>query len=608
MGMMAFGPGGFGGRMGSTVDEGRSYDARIFRRLVGYLRPRAFHVWTSGIFLLVSAVFTLLGPDLLRVAIDDGVGAGDRTVLNLAALAFVATTIGAWATSYVGFRILTTVGQQVLKTIRADEFNQLQRLSLRFFSRQETGQIMSRVTNDVDAINEFLTAGLVMALLSVFTLAYIFVRLLTLDFRLALATFVVLPVMILVTRYFSTRARVAFRGVRATVGNVYANLQENISGARLAQTFVRERENASRFEDTSRRYMQANIEAGRVIAAFLPAVDTISAVALAIVLGFGGYLLVNDMVTVGVLVAFIGFMTRFFQPITQLTRLYNMLQSAMAAGERIFELLDERPDVVDSASAVDLPPIKGNVVFDGVSFAYEDEEVLTDVSFDVPEGSTIALVGPTGAGKTTIVSLLSRFYDPTAGSITVDGFDLRSVTQKSLRRQMGIVPQDSFIFSGSVLDNIAYGRPEASRREIEDAAGAVGAHDFITRLPDGYESELREGGSRISVGQRQLICFARAILASPRILILDEATSSVDAHTEVLIQDALKRLLAGRTAFVIAHRLSTIRNADQVLVIDGGRIIERGDHDELLALGGRYAELYEAGTTLAPTGANGPSA
>ena len=600
MGMMAFGPGGFGGRMGSPPDEGKSYDGQILRRLLGYLRPRSLPVAMSVVFLLLSTALSLLGPDLLRIAIDDGVLAENRTVLNLAALVFIGTTIAAWATSYVGFRLLTTVGQQVLKTIRTDEFVHLQRLSLRFFSRQEIGQVMSRVTNDVDAINEFLTAGLVMALLAVFTLAYILVRLLFLDIRLALATFIVLPLMIAVTAYFSGRARVAFRGVRATVGRVYANLQENISGARLAQAFVRERENASRFQDTSRRYMEANIEAGRVIAAFLPVVETVSAIAIAIVLGYGAFLIVNDMITVGILVAFIGFMTRFFQPITQLTRLYNMLQSAMAAGERIFELLDEKPDIVDSYDAVDLPRIKGDVAFNGVRFAYEEDEVLSDVEFTVPAGTTIALVGPTGAGKTTIVSLLSRFYDPIAGSVRVDGYDLREVKQESLRRQMGIVPQDSFIFSGSVRDNIAYSRPEASLTEIETAARTVGAHDFITRLPDGYESELREGGSRISVGQRQLICFARAILADPRILVLDEATSSVDTNTERLIQDALKRLLSGRTAFVIAHRLSTIRNADQVLVIDGGRIVERGTHDELLGNGGRYAKLYAAGTTLAP--------
>lgn len=586
--------------MGSPPDEGKSYDGKILRRLLGYLRPRSLPVAMSVVFLLLSTALSLLGPDLLRIAIDDGVLAENRTVLNLAALVFIGTTIAAWATSYVGFRLLTTVGQQVLKSIRTDEFVHLQRLSLRFFSRQEIGQVMSRVTNDVDAINEFLTAGLVMALLAVFTLAYILVRLLFLDIRLALATFIVLPLMIAVTVYFSGRARVAFRGVRATVGRVYANLQENISGARLAQAFVRERENASRFQDTSRRYMEANIEAGRVIAAFLPVVETISAIAIAIVLGYGAFLIVNDMITVGILVAFIGFMTRFFQPITQLTRLYNMLQSAMAAGERIFELLDEKPDIVDSYDAVDLPRIKGDVAFNGVGFAYDEDDVLSDIEFTVPAGTTIALVGPTGAGKTTIVSLLSRFYDPIAGSVTVDGYDLREVKQESLRRQMGIVPQDSFIFSGSVRDNIAYSRPEASLTEIETAARTVGAHDFIARLPDGYESELREGGSRISVGQRQLICFARAILADPRILVLDEATSSVDTNTERLIQDALKRLLSGRTAFVIAHRLSTIRNADQVLVIDGGRIVERGTHDELLGNGGRYAKLYAAGTTLAP--------
>lgn len=598
---MMMGPGGLGGQLGSGL-EGKPYDAHIFKRLFGYLRPWSGRVALSVVLLLASAALTLLGPDLLRVAIDDGVAAGNRTVLHLAALAFLVTIVASWATSYGGIRTLTTVGQQVLKSIRLDEFVQLQRLSLGYYSRQETGQIMSRVTNDVDAINEFLTGGVVMALLAVFTLVYILVRLVSLDLRLALATFAVLPIMVVVTAYFSREARTAYRGVRATVGKVYANLQENISGARLAQAFVREQENAARFADTSRDYMEANIQAGRVVAAFLPAVETISALAIAIVLGFGGYLLAGGQLTVGVLVAFIGFMTRFFQPITQLTRLYNMLQSAMAAGERIFELLDEAPAVVDAPDAYELPPVRGDVVFDRVSFAYDSQQVLDDVSFSVPAGATIALVGPTGAGKTTIVNLLARFYDPVSGTIAVDGHELRGATQRSFRRQMGVVPQDSFIFSGSVRENIAYGRPEAGLPEVEAAANAVGAHEFISRLPQGYETPLREGGSRISVGQRQLICFARAVLADPRILILDEATSSVDAYTELLIQAALKQLLKGRTAFVIAHRLSTIRNADQVLVIEGGRIVERGGHEELLARDGRYAELYRAGTTLASVG------
>ena len=594
---MAFGGmfGGMGGRIGTDT---KPYDAHIFRRLIAYLRGRVGHTAIALVLLLASAALTLLGPDLLRIAIDDGVINNNRAALNMAALAFIATTLAAWITSYLGIRTLATLGQRILNTIRLDEFKQLQRLSLGFFSRQETGQIMSRVTNDVDAINEFITGGIVTAVLSIFTLAYILARLLTLDLRLALATFTVLPVMAIVTVYFSGRARTAFRNVRATVGQVYANLQENISGARLAQAFVREGENASRFEGTSREYMQANIDAGRVTSAFLPSVEAISALATAIVIGFGGYLLVNGQITIGVVVAFIGFMTRFFQPIAQLTRLYSTMQSAMAAGERIFELLDEKPALEDAPGAVDFPPIRGDVEFDRVSFAYEEDPVLNEVSFRVPAGSTVALVGATGAGKTTIINLLARFYDPIAGTIHIDGRDLRGVTQESLRGQMGIVPQDSFIFSGSVRDNIAYGKPEATQAEVEEAARAVGAHDFISKLPEGYGSELREGGSRISVGQRQLICFARAILADPRILILDEATSSVDTHTEALIQRALQRLLADRTAFVIAHRLSTMRNADQVIVIESGQIVERGRHDELLALGGRYAELYTAGTTL----------
>jgi ABC-type multidrug transport system fused ATPase/permease subunit len=423
-----------------------------------------------------------------------------------------------------------------------------------------------------------------------------------LNWRLALATFLILPFMFVSSIFFSRRARRAFRETRRTIGSVSADLEENISGVRVAQAFAREDENIERFNELNRANRDANVSAQGVVAAFSPTLDVLSTIGLAVVIGYGGYLALQapPLITVGVIVSFLVYVRRFFQPIQQLAQLYAQLQSAVAGAERIFELVDTQPDLVDALDAVEMPAIVGRVEFDDVSFHYKPEEpVLQGIDLVAEPGQTVALVGPTGAGKTTLVNLIGRFYDVEEGSVCIDGRDVRAVTRASLRSQMGIVLQDTFLFSGSILDNIRYGRLEATDDEVMAAARLANADDFITRLPEGYQTELSEQGRNLSQGQRQLIAIARAILADPRLLILDEATSSVDTRTELLIQQALGRLLEGRTSFVIAHRLSTIRNADQLLVLQEGRIVERAAstpeasaHQQLLDLGGEYYKLY----------------
>jgi ABC-type multidrug transport system fused ATPase/permease subunit len=415
---------------------------------------------------------------------------------------------------------------------------------------------------------------------------------------LALASFTILPVMVLATTVFSRRARTAFRRTRQTIGEVSAELQENIAAVREVQAFAREDENVAEFDEVNAANRDANVEAQSILSAFSPTLDVLSTVALAIVAGYGGYLALTfdpPLVSVGVIVSFLLYVRRFYEPIRMIANLYAQLQAATAGAERIFELLDTQSDITDAVDAVSLPPVHGQVEFDHVTFSYDGEEpVLQDISLVAESGQTVALVGPTGVGKTTLVSLLTRFYDADGGAVRIDGYDVRRVSRESLRRQMGIVLQDTFLFSGTVMENIRYGRLEASDEEVIAAARLANADQFITRLPDGYQAQLGERGHNLSQGQRQLIAIARAVLADPRILILDEATSSVDTRTERLIQRALDELLKGRTSFVIAHRLSTIQNADQVLVLEGGRTVERGTHEELLAARGLYYELYNS--------------
>ena len=579
----------------SMGEDARTYDHRIARRLLGYLRPHQRGVALTLALVTLAMAASNAGPLLLKVGIDDGIAQGDHGLLAVVGIVYLATLALMWLLTYFQVVITAAIGQASLWQLRNDMFAKLQRLSISYFGRNPLGAVMSRITNDVDVISEFVTIGVTTLVGDIVTLVIIVAMMFALDWRLALVSLTVLPLMWIASRYFSKRARTAFRQVRSTVGHVYGNLQESIDGVRTAQSFVREDRNAAAFERTNRTNVDASVRAGAIVSAFLPVVDTISAMATGLVIVVGGMFVINDEMTVGVLVAFIALIARFFTPIQQLARFYNQLQSTMAAGEKVFELIDEPVEVADKPGASALARIDGRVEFDGVTFGYDGTDVLHDVTFTANPGQRVALVGPTGAGKTTAVNLLARFFEPRSGAIRIDGASLNAVTQESLRSQMGIVPQDSFLFSGTIRENIAFGRPEASDDDISQAARAVGAHEFIARLADGYDTDVRERGARLSVGQRQLICFARALLADPRLLILDEATSSVDAQTERIIQAGLERLMAGRTSFVIAHRLSTVRSADLILVFQDGQIVERGEHAELLHAGGLYYQLYTTG-------------
>jgi ATP-binding cassette subfamily B protein/subfamily B ATP-binding cassette protein MsbA len=554
-------------------------------------------IW-SIVLMMVASLMVVAGPYLLQYAIDEGLTPNRPDILLRAVFLYLAAAIVQWVTTFVRIHIMIRVGQGVIFDLRKQIFEHLQALSLSFYSRYSVGRVMSRAINDVGVARRFITWVMLATFRELFTLVGILIAMLVLNLRLSLLVFAVLPVMLWATSYFRRKSRRNYRNVRAANSWVNSVLAENINGVRVVQAFTREVRNFRYFrEHVNGHNMNMNLIAQRLAAMFLPVADLLSSVATALVVWIGSDLVLDERLTAGVLVAFILYIERFFGPIRNLSQRFDNFQSTMAGGERIFDLLDRTIDVQDAPDAVPMPPIQGEVVFDGVSFYYEkdSEVVLRDIELNVPAGSTIALVGQTGAGKSTIVKLVSRFHDPTEGAVRIDGVDLRTVTQASLRRQMGIVLQDPFLFDGTVKENIRFGRLDATDEEIEAAARAVGADPFIRNLRSGYETQVAEGGVMLSVGQRQLVSFARALLADPRILILDEATSSVDTQTEVLIQKALAELLKGRTAFVIAHRLSTIVNADCIALIDGGRIVEIGKHRELLALDGGYANLYRMG-------------
>ena len=543
--------------------------------------------------LLAATLTALVPPYLAKVALDDGIRQQDLQTLTLIVGLFLFAGVANLATSAAQTYFTGWTGERILADLRNKLFRHLQRLSLGFYERNRAGVIISRLTNDVDALDQLVTDGVTTLVQSTLILVGSAAVLFFLDWRLALATLSIVPALAIATAIFRVRSSRAYRSVRERLGLVTATLAEDIAGMRVVQSFTRESARRKNFEEVNAHYRAANQQTVVNSGVYFPFVDFLSSAATAVVLGYGGYLLSQGEVSVGTLFAFILYVSNFFDPVQQLSQLYNTFLAAVAALDKIMDVMDEEPEVEDRPGAAELGHIDGDVRLENLRFGYgAGPEVLHGIDLDVPAGTTVALVGHTGAGKSTIAKLLARFYDPREGSITVDGTDLRDITQESLRRQLGIVPQEGFLFAGSVRDNIAFGRPDATNEQIRAAASAVGAHDFIMRLEDGYETDVQERGSRLSLGQRQLVAFARALLADPRILILDEATSSVDIGTERKIETALRTLLAGRTAFVIAHRLSTIRGADLIVVLEHGKIVEQGSHDELLARRGLYTALY----------------
>ncbi len=569
---------------------------RTRRRIAALARlTRPYKARTAvSILSLLAATATALAPPLLaKYAVDDGIRQHDLTKLWWIVAAFILAGLLSWGMSYLQTYLTGWVGERILADLRINLFRHLQRLSLGFFERTRAGVIISRLTNDVEAIDQLVTDGVTSLVQNTLTLVGTAILLFILDWRLALATLAVIPLMSVATVIFRVRSTRAYRAVRERLGLVTATLAEDIAGMRVVQAFTREEANTRNFKNVAERYRDSNMETVVLNGLYFPFVDLLSSIALAVVLGYGGHLYFNGAVTLGTLFAFMLYVQNFFDPVQQLSQLYNTFLSATAALDKIMDVMDEAPEVHDRPGAQPLQQVSGHVRFEAVRFGYgEGPDVLHDLDLDVPAGTTVALVGHTGAGKSTIAKLLARFYDPRDGRITIDDYDLREVTQASLRRQLGIVPQEGFLFAGTVTDNIAFGRPGVSPEQVVQAAQTVGANDFILRLEDGYETELQERGSRLSLGQRQLIALARALLADPRILILDEATSSVDIGTERKIERALRLLLAGRTAFIIAHRLSTIRDADLIVVLEHGRVVEQGTHDELLEGRGLYTSLY----------------
>ncbi len=559
------------------------------------LRPYRGRVIVMMAALLFATAASLAPPPLAKLAIDEGIGQGDRGTLDLVVVGFLVSAVVYFLATYLQTYLVGWVGQRVLQDLRLRIFTHLQSLSIGFYSRRQAGVLISRMTNDVQALDQLVTDGVVTLFGSSLTLVGTAAILFVLDAQLALLTYLVFPVLGIASFVFRIVSADAYKQTREKVAWITAYLQETLSGVRVVKLFAQEPRHNARFAVLNEENRVANMKTVNLNAAYFPGVELLSALVQAGILLYGGIQVIQGDVTVGVLVAFIAALQNFFDPIQQLSQLYTTYQAGMAALDKIFELLDEQPDLEDAPGAFALDTVRGEIAFDAVTFAYEgrdDAPALADIDIVIPPGQTVALVGSTGAGKSTFAKLVARFHDPTSGAVRVDGHDVRDVTQRSLRGQLGIVPQEAFLFSGSLHDNIAFGRPGAERADVEDAARAVGLDDVVADMPDGYDTDVGERGSHLSAGQRQLVAFARALIADPRILVLDEATSNVDIHTETRIEDGLRRLLAGRTAIVIAHRLSTIQRAGRIIVLAHGRIAEQGTHDELIAARGAYYALY----------------
>ena len=571
----------------------KTYDSRLVKRLMVYVAVYKREFVISLLLIVVTSVMSVGTPWMIQRAIDDGIRAGNVGTLRFWTFLFMAAIAVEWVASRARLTVMAYAGTRIVTDIRSQLFRHLHTLSIGFFNDYSVGRLMSRLISDVSVMQDFVTWSITGLARSVFILLGIIVAMLFLNWQLALVTFAVMPAMVALTNYFRRYVREAYRAARQRLSLINGFLNESITGIRVTKSFSREQANSSHFEDLNRSFFDANVRTTQLAAFFFPGVDFIGSLATALVVGLGGWLILGDQLTAGVLAAFVIWVERFFDPMRELSRRYYTFQAAMAASERLFALLDTEPDLKDAPQAFTLPPIAGRVDLENVRFHYkEDEPVLQDVTITAEPGERVALVGETGAGKSTVIRLIARFFDVTGGAVLIDGHDVRDVTQASLRAQLGIVLQDSFLFDGTIRENIRYGRLDATNAEVEAATVAVGADDFIRKLPDGYDSQVGENGVNLSVGQRQIVSFARALLADPRILILDEATSSIDTTTERQIQAGLERLLKGRTSFVIAHRLNTIVNSDKIVVLDQGQVLEEGSHEELLARQGRYHQLY----------------